>query len=228
MITRMDISIAHPSGVPPFFIPIPLHNTYPYKTQPPHNQVISTMIFTNKTRAGALIVIGSAWFLMGIIVAEALYPGYHVTQMISDLGVGSTATIFNSAIFGFGLLLIAAAYLLYKAGIKLLFVIPLTLTGLAAAGVGIFPENIVIPHTICAITVFIIGGLCAILSSRVFSAPWSWFSPALGIITLVAVVLLGAKIYLGLSSGGMERIIVYPLLIWALGTGAYLMVPEQG
>lgn len=186
------------------------------------------MTYTNRTRAGALMFIGTAWFLMGIIVSEALFPNYHVTRMISDLGVGSTAFIFNSAIFGFGLMLIAAAYLLHTAGINRWFLVLLALTGLGSAGVGIFPENIIVPHSICAITVFVCGGLCAILGYRVFSRPWSWFSPILGIITLVAVVLLGAKVYPGLGAGGMERMIAYPLIIWAIGTGAYLMAPEQG
>ena len=186
------------------------------------------MMYTNRTRAGALIFIGSAWLLMGIVVSEALYPGYHVTQMISDLGVGSTAAIFNPAIFGFGLLLIAAAYLLHTPGINRCFLVLLVLTGLGAVGVGVFPETIIVTHSICAITVFVCGGLCAILGYRVFRAPWSWFSVVLGVITLVAVVLLGVKIYLGLGAGGMERIIAYPLIIWAIGTGAYLMAPEQG
>jgi len=186
------------------------------------------MTYTNRTRAGVLIFIGTMWFLMGIIISEALYPGYHVTRMISDLGVGSTAPIYNSAIFGFGLLLIAAAYLLYTAGINRCFLVLLALIGLGAAGVGIFPENIAVPHSICAITVFVCGGLCAILGYRVFSTPWSWISPILGVITLVAVVLLGVKIYLGLGSGGMERMIAYPLIIWAISTGAYLMAPEKG
>jgi len=186
------------------------------------------MFFTNRTRAGVLIFIGTAWLLMGIIVSEALYPGYHVTQMISDLGVGATATIHNPAIFGFGLLLIAAAYLLHTAATNHWFLVLLALTGLGAAGVGVFPENIIVPHSICAITVFVCGGLCAILGYRIFSGPWSWFSPVRGVITLVVVVLLGARVYLGLGAGGMERIIAYPLIIWTIGTGAYLMAPEQG
>jgi len=184
------------------------------------------MTYTNRTRAGALIFIGTTWFIMGIIISEALYPNYHVTRMISDLGVGSTAMIFNSAIFGFGLLLIAAAYLLHTAGTNRWFLVLLALIGFGAAGVGIFPENIIIPHSICAITVFVCGGLCAILGYRVFRAPWSWFSPILGVITLVAVVLLGVKVYPGLLAGGMERMIAYPLIIWAIGTGVYLMATE--
>jgi len=186
------------------------------------------MTYTSRTRAGVLMFIGTAWFLIGIVISEALYPGYHVTQMISDLGVGSTAPIFNFSIICFGILLIASAYLLHTAGTKLWFVTSLALIGIGAAGVGIFPENIFVPHAICAMTVFIVGGLCAILGYRVFYAPWSWFSPILGVITLTAFILLVVKVYLGLSSGGMERMIAYPLLIWALGTGAYFMAPEQG
>lgn len=185
------------------------------------------MIFTNRTRAGVLIFIGTAWFLMGIVVSEALYPGYRVTQMISDLGVGPTALLFNTAIFGFGLLLIASGYLLHTAGINRWFSVLLALTGLGAAGVGVFPETIIVPHACCAITVFVCGGLGAILGYRVFTGPWSWFSPVLGTITLIAVILLGTKCYLGLGAGGMERIIAYPLIIWAIGTGAYLMAPEK-
>ena len=185
------------------------------------------MTFSNRTRAGILMFIGTAWFLMGIIIAEALFPNNKVTRMISDLGVGTTASIFNSAIFGFGLLLIAAAYLLHTEGANRWFFVFMALTGFGAAGVGVFPENIAIPHSVCAITVFVCGGLCAILGYRIFSGPWSWFSPVLGIITLVAVVLLGAKVYLGLGAGGMERIIAYPLIIWAIGTGAYFMAPDS-
>jgi hypothetical membrane protein len=186
------------------------------------------MTHSNRTRSGAIIFIGTAWFFIGIMVSEALYPGYQVTQMISDLGVGSTAAIFNSAIFGFGLLLISAAYLLYTAATSRVFLVLLALTGIGAAGVGIFPETFPVPHAIGAFMIFVCGGLSAILGYRVFSGPWSWFSPVLGVITLVAVVLLGAGIYLGLGAGGMERMIAGPLIIWAIGTGAYLMAPEQG
>ena len=41
-------------------------------------------------------------------------------------------------------------------------------------------------------------------------------------------MLFGAKVYLGLGAGGMERIIAYPLIIWVIGTGVYLMATEQG
>ena len=185
------------------------------------------MMYTNKTLAGSLLFIGTAWFLMGIVVSEALYPGYHVTQMISDLGVGSTALVYNSSIIVFGIVLIASAYLLRKEGTDIWFSALMALVGIGAIGVGIFPENTGTPHVISAMIVFICGSIVAILSFRVFPTPWAWFSGALGIITLVAIILLGAKCYLGLGAGGMERMIAYPLILWALGSGAFLMAPAK-
>jgi hypothetical membrane protein len=183
---------------------------------------------TIRIRGGALLFIGTVWFLMGIVVSKAPCPGNRVTQMISDRGAGSTASIVNPAIFGSGLLLIASAYPLHTAATNRWFLVLLAVTGLGAAGVGVFPETIIVPHSICAITVFVCGGLCATFGFRIFTGPWSKFSPVLGIFTLIAVVLLGAKIFLGLGAGGMERMIAYPLIIRAIGTGAYLMAPESG
>jgi len=66
----------------------------------------------------------------------------------------------------------------------------------------------------------------AILSFRVFPVPWAWISAVLGVIILAAIILLVTEFYFGLGKGGMERIIVYPLVLWALGSGAMLMAPE--
>jgi hypothetical membrane protein len=96
------------------------------------------MKYTNKTRAGALIFLGTAWFLMGIVVSEALYHGYHVTQVISDLGVGSTALVYNSSIFIFGIMPLAAVNLLRQVGTDILFSALLALVGIGAAVSGSF------------------------------------------------------------------------------------------
>ena len=41
--------------------------------------------------------------------------------------------------------------------------------------------------------------------------------------TLVATVLYGTDTYLGLGQGGMERMVVYPVLIGGVAFGGYLM-----
>jgi len=185
------------------------------------------MKFTDKVTAGILMFIGAAMSLMGIIVAETLYPGYHISQVISDLGVGRTATFFNLSMILFGCLFIVAAYLLRKAGTDTWFCSLMVLTGFAQACIGIFPETFGLPHLAAAATVFIGGSLLAILSFRVFPVPWAWISAVLGIIMVAAIILLFTGFYPGLGKGGMERIIVYPLILWALGSGTMFMAPEK-
>ncbi|PKL64690.1 MAG: hypothetical protein CVV32_06300 [Methanomicrobiales archaeon HGW-Methanomicrobiales-3] len=185
------------------------------------------MMFSNKVLAGILLFLGAAWSFMGIIVSEALYPGYHVTQVISDLGVGSTALIFNSSVIVFGILLIAAGFLLKKEGLDPWFCRLMALVGIGQMGVGFFPETMGVPHIVSAGIVFFFGGILAIMSYRVFPRPWAYISVVLGTITLVAIVLLEVKFYAGLGTGGMERMIAYPLLFWVFGSGAILMDPEK-
>ncbi len=174
-----------------------------------------------------LIFIGTSIFLFGILISEALYTGYHVTQVLSDLGVGSTAWLFNSTIFMFGILIIISAYLLLNIGTDRYFVLLLGLTGMGAFLVGLVPETYGTLHGMVAGVVFIGGGLCAIAGYNVFRGPFSILSPLFGCITLLATVLLVLNVYQGLGIGGVERLIVYPLIIWALGAGAYLMSPGK-
>lgn len=174
-----------------------------------------------------LIFIGTATLLFGINISEAIYPGYQVTQVISDLGVGPTAWLFNSTIFIFGLFLIISAYLLLNIGTNRYFTILIGLAGIGAIFVGLFPETQGIPHGMAATMVFLSGGLCALTGYHVFRGPFSIFSPVLGSITLFAMILFASNLYFGVGTGGMERMMAYPLIMWALGVGAYLMSPGK-
>jgi hypothetical membrane protein len=96
------------------------------------------------------------------------------------------------------------------------------MTGLGAAGVGVFPETAGVIHQIVSLITFVFAGLSAIASYRVQKAPSSYFSILLGVMTLVALALYVSNVFLGLGPGGMERMIVYPALIWAVGFSASL------
>ena len=174
-----------------------------------------------------LIFIGAAIFLLGIMISEALYTGYHVTQVLSDLGVGSTAWLFNSTIFMFGIMVIISAYLLLNIGTDRYFTLLLGITGMGAFLVGLVPETYGVLHVTVAGVVFVAGGLCAMAGYNVFRGPFSLLSPLFGCITLLSTAFLILNVYPGLGIGGMERMIVYPLIIWALGAGAYLMSPGK-
>jgi len=182
------------------------------------------MKYDDRKMAGALAFVGGVQFLFGLVIAEALYPDYSVSEnYISDLGVGTTSLIFNSSVFLLGLITVAGAYFTQRAFSSRLLSVLFTLTGLGAMGVGLFPENFGTMHGIASVITFVFGGLSAIMSYRLQKPPLSYFSVLLGALSLVALALFGSSIYLGLGKGGMERMIAYPTLLWVVGFGSYLI-----
>jgi hypothetical membrane protein len=74
---------------------------------------------------------------------------------------------------------------------------------------------------------FIAGGVTAIVSITVQKPPFSILSAILGVITLATLALytiLGDDSPMaGLGIGGVERWVAYPILIWVLSFGGYVM-----
>jgi hypothetical membrane protein len=174
--------------------------------------------------AGTLLFLGAVQFLIVLVVAEALYPNYSVSlNYISDLGVGSTALIFNSSVFLLGLLVVAGAYFIREAFKSSFLFIALILTGIGAMMVGLFPETAGVMHTIASLITFLFGGLAAIVSYKVENPPFSYLSVVLGALGLVGLGLFASGNYLSLGVGGMERMIAHPVLLWAVGFGGHLV-----
>jgi hypothetical membrane protein len=191
--------------------------------------------------AGALLFAGAAQFVPGMTIAEALYPGYSVSaQPISDLGATCmtvsgvrtctlhqpSATIFDASVLILGLLALLGASFVFRAGNRALGV-TLMLGGVGAMGVGVFSETTGALHLAFAFVAFLFAGISAVLSYKSARPPLSYFSLVLGAVTLLALALYASSTYLGLGQGGMERMIVYPALIWIAGYGAYLMGHQE-
>lgn len=187
------------------------------------------MRYSNREVAGVLIFIAASQLILGVIVAEALYPGYSIsTNYISDLGIGPSSTIFNVSVFLLGLLAIIGVYFFQRAFHSRLVTILFTIAALAAMSVGIFTENSEPMHSIASIVLFLFCGLSAIFSYKVTKSPFNIIAILLGLTSLVAMILFMGNIYLGLGVGGMERMIVYPILIWIIGFGGFLIAyPEK-
>jgi len=49
----------------------------------------------------------------------------------------------------------------------------------------------------------------------------------LGALTLSSLMLFVLGNYIGLGAGGMERMIAYPVILWGVGFGGYLMASER-
>jgi hypothetical membrane protein len=188
--------------------------------------------------AGGLLLTAGVTIVMGIITAEALYTNpYNARMEISDLGATETgvvlhpsSTIFNLTMLAAGAMILAGALFAHRALHRRAVTIPTGLLGLGVLGVGVFPGNIHPQHPLFAFTAFVAGGLAVLLSARVTSQPLRAIFAVMGIIslgfTLASVVLLGWGLFARLDLGGVERWMVYPVLLWLVGFGGYLVAPR--
>ena len=186
------------------------------------------MRMDQRSLVGLLFFLGAAQFLTVMMVGEALYPGYSVNaNAISDLGVGSTAPLFNVSVILVGALGLAAAYLFHGSHGRRLFTLLVLLSGVGAILVGLFPEDTGVPHLVGALLAFLFGGLAAIAAYPLEDPPLRYVSVALGVLGLASLVLFEAKAFGGIGFGGMERMIVYPVLLWEVVFGGSLMVATR-
>ena len=167
---------------------------------------------------------GSVQFMIVMLVAEGSLPSYSVSsQVISDLGVLATAPLFNASVILLGLLTLAAAYFFHRTHKTLWITVPFMLAGIGFVGVGLFPETVLGAHALFALLAFVFGNVVAILISFRLRGPLRWLSIVLGVLGLVALGLFLSGNDAGIGAGGMERLIVYPVLFWFTALGGHLM-----
>jgi hypothetical membrane protein len=192
---------------------------------------------TDLRLGGALLTIAGVTILMGIITAEALYPETFTTggNEISDLGgtrppnslvFQPSAMIFDLSMMAIGILVIAGSWFVHRVFGRRSVTIPMTILGIGALGVGIFPGNTGDPHAIFAMVTFVAGGVAAVSAARVTAAPFRLISFGLGAVsflTLASYIALGdGSPMAAFGIGGLERWIVYPVILWVIAFGGYL------
>ncbi len=199
--------------------------------------------------AGALLFVAAVVAFMGIITAEATYPGYSVhDNFISDLGGTQppesvikqpSATIFATTLVVNGVLGIIAAYYVYR-GLEprrsvTAFSILLALSGITAIGAALFNQSTpasFIAHATFGFIGFTVGGVGTLISYYFLRSPYRYFSVVLGVISLASFWLpIALDIAVGranplnaaLGFGGLERWAAYPRTLWLVGFAGYLM-----
>jgi hypothetical membrane protein len=195
--------------------------------------------------AGALAFAGATQWVLLVIVAQSRYPGYNTQQnYLSDLGatchrgvdlapcviIGSAALIWNTTLVLLGLLSLASAVLMFSATGRRAFSILFGIWGLGALIAGLVPETLLSVHELGSLVAFLCGGIAAVLAFWLIPAPLKYFSLVLGVLALVTLIPLtfDGPFYrwndlFGLGLGGTERMVVYPIIIWELALGAFLM-----
>jgi hypothetical membrane protein len=196
--------------------------------------------------AGAAAMLAAAQWILFVIVAETRYPGYSVqANFLSDLGatchrgvdasscivVAVPSLIWNTTLSLFGILTLVSAVFFFRATRRIAFSISLAVFGAGALIAGVVPETLLSVHETASLISFIGGSVAALLGFRILKAPLNVFSLALGVVALVAtfvVTFQGPFIRwndaFGLGLGGIERMVVYPLMIWEIAFGAAVSV----
>ncbi len=191
--------------------------------------------------AGSLLVVAGVAILMGIITAEALFPHAYSTAQSAISDLGSTfepgdevrqpsAAIFNSTMIVAGLMIAAAGCILGRALRGRALPIGIAALGVCALLVGVFPGTVEGGeptssgvHPIAALLTFAIGGVTAILGGVRTRPPFRYLSILLGVITLVSLILSGTLADTSLGEGGIERWVAYPIVLWLIAFGSYLL-----
>ena len=180
---------------------------------------------------GLWLLVAGLEILFLVNLSEYLYDGYSVSSnYISDLGVGPAlpSALFTIAVILFGLMALMAAVLFRQRDKKSMLWPLLTLSGIGAIGVGVINEDFIsLIHRAAALLAFLFGNLAALYTYKVTRPPVSYVFASLGLIGLSALGLYGGEVYLGLGVGGMERMILYPAILWAISFGAYLVAEES-
>lgn len=181
---------------------------------------------SSKKVAGTVVLAACLVQFFCMQIAEYIYPGYSVSQnYISDLGGNylAPAILFNVSLFIFGAAVVVAFFMLQKGGLDKTLCYLLVLAGAGAIVVAVFNENTVhIIHYTGAVMAFVLTALAAIQADRTIfrGTVQGRFSLLLGIMGLAAAVGIlttsGVNDFLGIGKGGMERMLYYPAILFAI------------
>lgn len=189
---------------------------------------------------GALLAVAPVQFLAAMVLAQLAYPGYSDwSNAVSDLGSGRSplALLFNASLVALGLLGIVGIYLArsaFRKGVTARGGIALfVLASIGAAGAGIAHEGSPL-HAQFAGLAFLAAGLALLLLALGMLRDTRWdgyrlFTLLGGVVTFVGIALFTGPTTLGLGTGGAERLLIAPVLLWSFLAGIHLLrLPVYG
>lgn len=181
--------------------------------------------------AGLILLILAAQFMTIIMLAASIAPRYdYHAAAISDLGViPETSLLFNLSLVAVGVLNIVGGYLFYRSHGRRWILAVFVIAGIGAAGAGLLPLDRSEFHGLFALAAFLFFNLEAIATGQVTHGPIRWVSRVAGATGLAFVVLMvigdsgSAAVFEPIGHGGAERMIVFPVMLWMLVVGGWLL-----
>lgn len=180
--------------------------------------------------AAILLFAAITQFALAANISEAVYPGYSIRNtLLSDLGVWGqpAALLFNASLVAFGLLGLGIGFLTW--GDRELTFIPLlfALCGTGMLIMATFPITVDWAHDAGAFLAFVLIALAMMCCYWTYPGPFGSISMLLGVFALITMVLYKAQIDFGLGLGSMERVFVYPIMMWMAAFGTALFMVEE-
>jgi len=187
--------------------------------------------FDLQTLAGVSFFVLAAQFMTVIMLAAAMVPGYNYgAAAISDLGVfPETALLFNVSLVVVGVFNLLGGYAFYRTHGKRWLLGIFGLAGIGAIGAGLFPLDTGGLHGLAALLAFVFFNVQAIGTATRLDGGIRALSALAGGIGLVFVVLMAlgdagnVAAFGPIGHGGTERMIVYPVMLWLVAFGGYLL-----
>ena len=186
---------------------------------------------TRFSLAGVLLFLLAAQFMIVIMLGASMAPGYDLSGgAISDLGViDETAWLFNASLLAVGALSLLAGIVLHGATGRRSILAVFAFAGLGAAGAGLVPLDVSDLHGLFALVAFLLFNVEPFVIGWLVPGPMRWVSWVSGLVGIGFVVLMvigdsgSPAVFGAIGHGGAERMIVYPVMLWLLAFGGYLM-----
>jgi hypothetical membrane protein len=180
---------------------------------------------------GLLFFVLGAAFLIVTMIAASIAPDYDFKgAAISDLGViDETALLFNGLLVAMGILNIAGGYLFYRSHHRRWLLGLYVIAGIGTIGAGLFPLSTGGLHSTFALVAFLVYNLEGIGTAAVVAGPMRTLGFLAGTVGLIYTVLMvigdsgNATVFGPYGHGGSERMIAYPMMLWLVALGGYLM-----
>lgn len=191
------------------------------------NHVVENTAPKRESNPGTGFALGGGIAILSITAATSIYPNYSVrNQAISFLGGNGVPTqiFWNSAVIIVGILWLWSTYLLFHNSSSKIRSIAFYPAGVGFLLVGTSPWNLFpITHYLGANLIFLFGSVSCLVAYRMMKGSLSKISLMSGLIPIAAYIsgYFGSNALLG--PGGIERMIFYPILLWQIAFGGYLI-----
>jgi hypothetical membrane protein len=194
-------------------------------------EIVPETARSGRRLAGVFLFALAAQFMIVIMFGAAMAPDYNFNEAaISDLGViGATATMFNASLIVVGAFNLIGGYYFYRSHGKRWLLGIFALAGIGAMGAGIFPLEPEGIHGLFALLAFLFFNVQAIGSATRVAGVMKALSILAGLVGLAFLVVMalgdgGNEALFGpIGHGGVERMIVYPPMLWMMAFGGYLL-----